>query len=95
MNKINKDTFVSLGVILTLLGATFSFGVMYNKTNNLVEDVAELKLSVREIDAKIDQIKFSQTNLNHERFSLMENPKKERSGLRVSIQSPFRLIPSL
>lgn len=69
MTKITKDTLVSWGVIITLLGAAFSFGVMYQKTNHLVDEVAELKVSVKEIDAKIDQIKLSSSSLSHKRFS--------------------------
>lgn len=65
---ITKDTLIPIGLVIIVLSAAFSYGIMYNKVATLTvevtslrEDVQELNQSVAGLTAKLDkQVSFKQ-----------------------------------
>lgn len=52
---ISKDTLIPIGLVCTIMGASLSFGIMYNKVDQLgatVEKQTEIISSLREQSAR-------------------------------------------
>ncbi len=52
---ISKDTLIPIGLVLTIAGASITFGIMYNKVNQLgliVDKQTEIISSLREQGAR-------------------------------------------
>ena len=65
---LTKDTYIPIGLVIIVLSAAFSYGIMYQKVATLTvevtslrEDVQELNQSVAGLTAKLDkQVSFKQ-----------------------------------
>ena len=55
-DKITTNSLIPLGLVITLLGAAISFGVMYNKVNTLSDEVNMLRIQTAEINSKVDKL---------------------------------------
>ena len=55
-NVISQTSAVSIGLVLTLLGAALSFGVVYNKVDTLENEVAEARKDIKELTASVNRI---------------------------------------
>ena len=53
---ISQTSAVSIGLVLTLLGAALSFGVVYNKVDTLENEVAEARKDIKELTASVNRI---------------------------------------
>lgn len=53
---ISADTLVPLGFVMVMVGAIWSFGVLWQKTETLKEEVAYLRQDVKLIGTKVDTI---------------------------------------
>ncbi len=53
---INKDSLIPLGLVITLVGAAGSFGVMWNKVEEVRGDIQEMKAQVTKLDDKMDAL---------------------------------------
>ena len=40
--RVDKDTWLSMGLVITLIGAAVSFGVVYSKVETLSQNVTDL-----------------------------------------------------
>jgi hypothetical protein len=47
--KINRNTTVELGLVITLIAAACTFGVMWNKVDNVEKDISEIKQDVKAV----------------------------------------------
>jgi uncharacterized membrane protein YciS (DUF1049 family) len=56
MEKITKDTLIPLGLVLTLVVASVSFGVMYQKVEEMRFSVSEVKNQISRIDDKLNDV---------------------------------------
>lgn len=59
---ISKDSLVPLGLVFTLVAAAVSFGVMYQKVEEVRGDVQDMKTQVTKLDDKMDAL-LSQRSL--------------------------------
>jgi len=52
----NQETLVPIGLVLTMLAAAVSFGVMYQKVETLSGEVNVLRVQMAEANSKLDQL---------------------------------------
>jgi outer membrane murein-binding lipoprotein Lpp len=57
---VTKDTLIPITLVIVVLSAAFSYGIMYQKVENVGGEVKELKVSVNDkidkLDNKVDQL---------------------------------------
>lgn len=51
---ISKDTGVAIGLVATLIGASVSFGIMYQRINGVENEIVSLRSSVNAISSVRD-----------------------------------------
>lgn len=52
----STETLVPVGLVLTLLAAAVSFGVMYQRVNTLGDEVGILRVQMAEANSKLDRL---------------------------------------
>lgn len=55
-NIISQTSAVSIGLVITLIGAALSFGIVYNKVDTLGSEVSEARKDIKELTASVNQI---------------------------------------
>lgn len=53
---INKESLIPLGLVITLVGAAMSFGVMYQKVETVRADLVDVKNQITKLDDKLDAV---------------------------------------
>lgn len=56
-NKFSRETWLSLGLVITLLGAAFSFGVVYMTVQQLVVTTTEVNRSLQETREEVSALR--------------------------------------
>jgi len=51
--KITDKTWISLGLVITIAGMALSFGILFQKVENVREDIGEMKIQIAEIRSVI------------------------------------------
>jgi len=53
---LTKDTLIPVGAVILILTASFSYGAMYQKVNNLENQVHQLNNSVQQLSRDVNQL---------------------------------------
>jgi len=56
--KITTSTTIGIGLVITLLAAAVSFGVMYDQGQQTKETVAEIKTELKDLTLAFNDFKF-------------------------------------
>jgi hypothetical protein len=67
--EISTETTVTIGLLVIILGATFSFGVMWQKVENLRKQLDKFERKIEEIEKKIDKLITNIFQLDFEKKS--------------------------
>lgn len=57
MNDISSKTAISIGLVVTLIGAAIGFGILYQKVLNLETQVQEIKMDIKEVSQNVSALR--------------------------------------
>lgn len=67
VKQINSNTTLTISLVITLLGAAVSFGIVYATVTRSAQDIAELRNDVKELTVSVNQLIGRNNNISFER----------------------------
>lgn len=67
VKSINSNTTLTISLVITLLGAAVSFGIVYATVTRSAQDIAELRNDVKELTVSVNQLIGRNNNISFER----------------------------
>jgi len=77
--KFSKDTWISLSLVVVMVGAAITFGVMYGTVQKLSTDVGEINSSLQKTREEVSALKAQRDEI----VNTLSDIKRDLSGINA------------
>ena len=57
MTRLSSNSYIGVGLVITLIGAAVTFGVMWNKVDSVAANVEDVKIDLRDVKIQVSALK--------------------------------------